>query len=287
MSEERAFRNLDGRHEFDGKRILVEIFNLKWFDLDFERGVIQVRKTKTKLNRVVPMNARVREVLNQQRRSSEFVFTSEKTGGRLVDVKKAFDAARIDAKIPDFQLRDLRHSCATRLSDQGEELVTVAEILGHTDIRMTKRYSHAMQERKRSALEKLVTFGSSRQPDAKSAENEKRQDARSAASALRTRRSAKLSYCPTHRKNTVSSFEFQASSRVCSEFGEIVNHKATKITKYIQPVLKQPGFLCDSVSWWCFQSSLKIRRRQDVCEPHAGCVCSIGVNPDETSALTA
>ena len=146
MSEERAFRNLDGRHEFDGKRILVEIFNLKWFDLDFERGVIQVRKTKTKLNRVVPMNARVREVLNQQRRSSEFVFTSEKTGGRLVDVKKAFDAARIDAKIPDFQLRDLRHSCATRLSDQGEELVTVAEILGHTDIRMTKRYSHAMQD---------------------------------------------------------------------------------------------------------------------------------------------
>src|SRR6266849_6167960 len=142
----------------------------------------------------------------------------------------------------------------------------------------------------------------SRQPDAKNAENEKRRHAicrkclillveqrgiGPLTSALRTRRSAKLSYCPTHRKNTVSSFEFQASSRVCSEFGEIVNHKATKITKYIQPVLKQPGFLCDSVSWWCFQSSLKIRRRQDVCEPRAGCVCSIGVNPDETSALTA
>jgi integrase len=159
-----------------------EIFNLKWFDLDFDREVIQVRKTKTKLNRVVPMNARVRQVLNQQRRSSEFVFTSDRTGGRLVDVKKAFDAARIEAKIPDFQLRDLRHSCATRLSDQGEELVTVAEILGHTDIRMTKRYSHAMHERKRNALEKLVTFGSPRQPDAKNASNEKRQDLSPAAS---------------------------------------------------------------------------------------------------------
>jgi integrase len=53
-----------------------EIFNLKWFDLDFDRALIQVRKTKTTLNRVVPMNARVREVLNQQRRTSEFVFTS-------------------------------------------------------------------------------------------------------------------------------------------------------------------------------------------------------------------
>jgi integrase len=48
----------------------------------------------------------------------------------------------------------------------GEELVTVAEILGHTDIRMTKRYSHGIQERKREALEKLVSF-SPRQRDAK------------------------------------------------------------------------------------------------------------------------
>ena len=158
-----------------------EIFNLKWFDLDFDRGLIQVRKTKTKLNRVVPMNARVREVLNQQRRTSEFVFTSLKTGGRLKDVKKAFNTARHEAGISDFQLRDLRHSCATRLSDRGEELVTVAEILGHTDIRMTKRYSQGMQERKREALEKLVSF-SPRQRDAKKAKIEKRQGAHPAVS---------------------------------------------------------------------------------------------------------
>jgi len=43
-----------------------EIFNLKWFDLDFDRGLIQVPKTKTKLNQV-------RKVFNQQRRAIEFV----------------------------------------------------------------------------------------------------------------------------------------------------------------------------------------------------------------------
>jgi len=154
-----------------------EIFNLKWFDLDFDRGVIHVRKTKTKLNRVVPMNGRVREILDKQKRSSEFVFTSAKTGERLMDVKKAFNTARLQAGIPDFQLRDLRHSCATRLSDCGEELVTVAEILGHTDIRMTKRYSHGMHERKRQALEKLVSF-TPRQPHAKNVRKEKRQGVR-------------------------------------------------------------------------------------------------------------
>ena len=94
------------------------------------------------------------------------VFTSLKTGGRLKDVKKAFNTARVEAGIPDFQLRDLRHSCTTRLSDRGEELVTVGEILGHTDIRMTKRYSDSMHERKREALEKHVSF-TPRQRDAK------------------------------------------------------------------------------------------------------------------------
>jgi integrase len=158
-----------------------EIFNLKWFDLDFDRGLIQVHKTKTKLNRVVPMNATVRGVLNQQKRTSEFVFTSLKTGGRLKNVKKAFNTARVEAGMADFQLRDLRHSCATRLADMGEELVTVAEILGHTDIRMTKRYSHGMQERKREALEKLVSL-SPRQRDAKTPKTKKRQDAYPAVS---------------------------------------------------------------------------------------------------------
>jgi integrase len=158
-----------------------EIFNLKWFDLDFDRAVIHVRKTKTKLNRVVPMNRRVREVFNKQKRSSEYVFTSVKTGGRLMDVKKSFNTARLQAGIPDFQLRDLRHSCATRLSDRGEELVTVAEILGHTDIRMTKRYSHGMHERKRQALEKLVSF-TPRQNHVKNVRKAKRQGARPAVS---------------------------------------------------------------------------------------------------------
>ena len=65
--------------------------------------------------------------------------------------------------------------------DMGEELVTVAEILGHTDIRMTKRNSHGMPERKREALEKLVSL-SPRQRDAKNAKTKKRQDAYPAVS---------------------------------------------------------------------------------------------------------
>ncbi len=46
---------------------------------------------------------------------------------------------------------------------------------------MTKRYSHGMHERKRLALEKLVS-NPPRQPDAESVKKEKRQSARPAVS---------------------------------------------------------------------------------------------------------
>jgi integrase len=90
--------------------------------------------------------------------------------------QEGFQRGTMGRGIPDFQLLDLHHSCATRLSDCGEEIVTVAKILGHTDIRMTKRYSHAMHERKRQALEKLAVTSNLRQI-------EKRQGRRPAVSA--------------------------------------------------------------------------------------------------------
>ena len=59
--------------------------------------------------------------------------------------------------------QELEKDGETIIPIDGEELVTVAEILGHTDIRMTKRYSHAMHERKRQALEKLAATSNLRQ----------------------------------------------------------------------------------------------------------------------------
>ena len=41
----------------------------------------------------------------------------------------------------------------------GLNLVAIAEILDHGDIRTTKRYSHAMEEAKREAVERLAKSG--------------------------------------------------------------------------------------------------------------------------------
>jgi integrase len=56
------------------------------------------------------------------------------------------------AGLPWLHLHDLRHAFATFLLDQGEELRTVMELLGHSTIRLTAdTYGHVLPARARQA----------------------------------------------------------------------------------------------------------------------------------------
>lgn len=132
-----------------------EIFNLKWFDVDFGRGLVQVRESKSGKKRIMPMNATVRTLLNGIKRKNEYVFPSPKTGGKLTDIKQSFRKALRDAGIGNFRFHDLRHTAATRMADAGADAFTLARILGHSDIRITHRYTHATDAAFRRAVENL------------------------------------------------------------------------------------------------------------------------------------
>ncbi|HSK71835.1 MAG TPA: site-specific integrase [Pyrinomonadaceae bacterium] len=132
-----------------------EIFDLKWFDVDFQRGMIQVRESKSNKKRLVPMNTTIRTLLQNLKRKSEYVFPSPKTGGRLDNVKRSFRRAVREAEIEDFRFHDLRHTAATRMADAGADAFTLMKILGHSDIRMTSRYTHATHAALRRAVENL------------------------------------------------------------------------------------------------------------------------------------
>jgi triosephosphate isomerase len=71
------------------------------------------------------------------------------------DVGRQFERAATNAGLVDFHFHDLRHTAATRMADAGADPFTLAAILGHSDIRMTARYTHATDEAKRRAVEKL------------------------------------------------------------------------------------------------------------------------------------
>ena len=65
--------------------------------------------------------------------------------------KRALDEAGID----NFRFHDLRHTAASYLTQAGIPAITVAAILGHKTLQMTKRYSHLAVEHQRDAVMKV------------------------------------------------------------------------------------------------------------------------------------
>jgi diguanylate cyclase (GGDEF)-like protein len=134
-----------------------EIFDLTWFDVDLSRGLLHVRFSKNGKDRFVPINQTVRRMLEGLPRTSEYVFPSPKTEGRLIDIKSSFDKAKKEAGIRDFRFHDLRHTAATRMADGGADAFALAEIFGWSDVRMSLRYTHATDEAKRRAEPTEIT----------------------------------------------------------------------------------------------------------------------------------
>ncbi|HEX8174039.1 MAG TPA: site-specific integrase [Pyrinomonadaceae bacterium] len=149
-----------------------EIFSLRWSEVDWSRNFIHVINTKTGKSRIIPLNDATRDVLlRQQKKSeSEFVFVSPRTGARLRNLRNSFGKACEDAKVLNFHFHDLRHTFASRLADAGVDAFTIAELMGHSTLEMTKRYTHVTDERKRKAVaalkkpaRKVVTIWSQKQ----------------------------------------------------------------------------------------------------------------------------
>ncbi len=134
-----------------------EILELEWKEVDFARKYIRVERSKNNRSRKVPMNSAVYEELRKNRRNrSKYVFTQIKSSQRLRCVASAFKTACRKAGLERLRFHDLRHTFATNLVMNGVDLVTVKEILGHSDISMTVRYSHPSDRRKMEAVEKLI-----------------------------------------------------------------------------------------------------------------------------------
>lgn len=57
-------------------------------------------------------------------------------------VKRSYTRAIRRAGIENLRFHDLRHEATTRLFEKGLNLMEVASITGHKDLRMLRRYTH-------------------------------------------------------------------------------------------------------------------------------------------------
>ena len=61
-------------------------------------------------------------------------------------VKRSYMRAIRRAGIQDLRFHDLRHEATTRLFEKGLNIMEVASITGHKDLRMLRRYTHLKAE---------------------------------------------------------------------------------------------------------------------------------------------
>jgi integrase/recombinase XerC len=135
-----------------------ELTGLCWRDLDFELGVLMVKSGKGNKDRIVPIGepalAAIRDWGAAILRSSaantseppgaEPVITNLR-GGRLTarSVQKIVARRLLNAGIATpITPHGLRHCFATHLLNAGADLRSIQEMLGHSSLATTQRYTH-------------------------------------------------------------------------------------------------------------------------------------------------
>ena len=138
-----------------------EVLSLKREDnLDLKHGAygfILLKNTKNGERREIPINKTLRETLDGliPRLDVPYVFYDPATGKPYQDIKRSFNSACRRAGIKDFHFHDLRHTFASHLVMEGQDITTIKELLGHKTLAMTMRYAHLSPSHKAKAVEVL------------------------------------------------------------------------------------------------------------------------------------
>lgn len=150
-----------------------EALGLGWEDVDLDDGTITVRRGLARVTgkglmmqdpksresaRTFPVPDFVLDSLRQHREDSPdhpMGLVWCQSNGQPIDPKRdwtAWKALLRKAEVADVRLHDARHSAATTLVMLGVPLPVAMAILGHSNITMTARYSHADIEAMRQAM---------------------------------------------------------------------------------------------------------------------------------------
>jgi site-specific recombinase XerD len=125
-----------------------ELCNLKINDIDSDRMLIRVVKSKGKYDRYVVLSQSLLAGLRNyflSAKPKDYLFNGLVKGKPLGTgaVQQTFRLAVKKAKInKDVSVHSLRHTFATHLLEQGVDIITIKEQLGHSSIESTLIYLH-------------------------------------------------------------------------------------------------------------------------------------------------
>jgi integrase len=132
----------------------AELLRLTWGDADMKQRTITFRNTKNGDSRTVPMTETLRSALAGLSRPLNPEAPVLPQLAPLV-LTRSFARLVERLEIKNLRFHDLRHDVASTLAMEGVPLRTIAEILGHRDLRMTARYAHLSPQHLRDAMRAL------------------------------------------------------------------------------------------------------------------------------------
>ena len=120
-------------------------------DIDGKRNLLRVRDGKGGKDRNVPLHKHAQELLRVYYRKygkgSEFLYPHKESHIRIDTLQVAFRKALRESGINKAAtVHTLRHSYATYLLENGENLSTIKDILGHSSIVTTNIYTHLTEK---------------------------------------------------------------------------------------------------------------------------------------------
>jgi len=134
-----------------------ELINLRWKDLDFDRQTAYVETTKNGEPKVLPLTKDVIVELSRFKdQTPQLIFNSEIKTSKPYEFYKLWKKALKQAEIEDFRFHDLRHTTASYLAQSGASLLEIADVLGHKQIQMTKRYAHLCIDHKQKLINDVL-----------------------------------------------------------------------------------------------------------------------------------
>lgn len=115
-----------------------ELLSLQWGNIDLKASTAFLEMTKNGDSRTVPLSSRAVAILRALPRSVDGrVFPTT-----IDAVKKVWERSCSQAQLDDLHFHDLRHEATSRLAERLPNLIELAAVTGHKDLRMLKRYYH-------------------------------------------------------------------------------------------------------------------------------------------------
>lgn len=133
-----------------------ELLSLRWENIRLKDRVAYLPMTKNGQSRTVPLSTKAVEVLSGMTRKlyGEVFEGLSANAVKLGFIRAVMRARRVYVEgggddprmLVDLRMHDLRHIAVTRLAEMLPNIVELAAVSGHSDVRMLKRYYHPKAE---------------------------------------------------------------------------------------------------------------------------------------------